>query len=199
MLVISKTTTLMVTVKLLGLTGHHTKETGGMGTTRAWELLSTQEMVRIPATSVPQYEKEPEYFAGLMVRNMRESIKTENSMVKAASYDPMASFSVGSSSKVTGRVSATISSQLQELECMACLTTVLLMGKHSHKDPCQTNNSISTTAISRTADRTALAHSRTQMAQNMRALLRMGSKMALDCQERPLRERRNLANGKMAD
>ena len=189
----------MATVKLLGLTGLHTKETGWMGTMRAWELLSTQEMVRIPATSVPQYEKEPEYFAGLMARNMRESTKTENSMARAASYDPMVSFSAENSSKVTGRASAIISSQQQVLECMACLTTALLMGKPSLKDPCQINNNTSITVVSRTADRMALAHSRTQMAQNMRALSRMGSKMALDCQERPLRERRNSANGKMAD
>ena len=64
MLVISKITTLMAMVKLLGLTDPLTKETGEMGTMRAWELLSTQEMVRIPAISVPQYEKGPEYFAG---------------------------------------------------------------------------------------------------------------------------------------
>ena len=64
MLAISKTTTHMVMVKLLGLMDPLTKETGGMGSMRAWELLSTLEMVRIPAISVPQYEKEPEYFAG---------------------------------------------------------------------------------------------------------------------------------------
>ena len=123
----------------------------------------------------------------------------ENSTVKAASYDPMASYSAENSSKVTERASATMSSLKQELECMACLTTALLMGKLSHKDLCLTNNSTSTTAISRTADRMALAHSRTQMVQNMRALSKMGSKMALDCQERPLRERRNLANGNVAN
>ena len=123
----------------------------------------------------------------------------ENSMVKAASYDPMASYSAENSSKVTERASAIMSSQLQGLECMACLTTALLMGKPSHKDPCKTNNSTSTTAISRTADHMASALSRTQMAQNMRARSRMGSKMVSGCQERPLRVRRNLANGNVAN
>ena len=54
----------MVMVKLLGLMDPLTKETGVMGSTRAWELPSTLEMVRIPAISVLLYEKGPEYFAG---------------------------------------------------------------------------------------------------------------------------------------